>query len=239
MGTVLVESTVRPREHWRRAVGSGELRGLALLQHGRVGHHAGLSQVVVVILPAHFRIFLDPLLPGFPGDEGAAHGAREDAAGNDEDDSGEHDPAAPLHVGDEEQDVDEEGEQSNDHGGDGEDQQAEQEARGAGGRVEVRGDGQSEADEDEKGGDGVHDEDAGEGMADVGGEGEVAGIVEDGNYSACEVSTYGRGKGEGAGRGTYAIHILWRFWNTRWSWCRTGRTPQNCSHRSWRVGWHG
>lgn len=49
--------------------------------------------------------------------------------------------------------------------------------------MEVCGDGQAEADEDEEGGDGVYDEDAGEGMADVGGEGEVAGVVEDGDCS--------------------------------------------------------
>lgn len=72
-------------------------------------------------------------------------------------------------MGNEEQNVDEEGEEGDKEGGEGKDEQGEEIARRVGGRVEVGGDGEAKANERHKGGDGVDDEDGGQGMALCGG----------------------------------------------------------------------
>jgi len=66
---------------------------------------------------------------------------------------------------DEEQNVDEEGEESDEEGGKGEDEQRQEIARRVGGGVKVGGDGEAEANERHEGSDRVDDEDGRQGMA--------------------------------------------------------------------------
>ena len=96
---------------------------LLLRQRGRGNGRGGRRGVlaVVVVLAAHLGVLGDALLARLAADDGAAHGAGQHAADDDQDGGGQHDPAAPAHVGDEEQDVDEEGEQRDQEGGQHED----------------------------------------------------------------------------------------------------------------------
>jgi hypothetical protein len=65
----------------------------------------------------------------------------------------------------EEQDVDEEGQQRDEKGGEGKDEQCKEIARRVRRRVKVGSDSKAEADEGHEGGDGMDDEDGREGMA--------------------------------------------------------------------------
>jgi len=102
--TLLRHSHSRVR-HWRRTFRSGKIwrRCWRYLKRPLLRH------VVVVVRATHFGILCDPLLARFARDESSTHCARNDAGSDDKDGSCEDDPAAPCHVRDKEEDVDEEG----------------------------------------------------------------------------------------------------------------------------------
>ena len=62
---VLVRSSAH---HWRRAVCSGQLRNMTLTGSRSISHHSRLREVVVVILPVHISILLNPFLTSLPTD---------------------------------------------------------------------------------------------------------------------------------------------------------------------------
>nr|POE90060.1 hypothetical protein CFP56_20527 [Quercus suber] len=143
-----------------------------------------LVQVVVVFVPVHLRVLRDALLAGLAGDQGPPHCACDYHGCNDEDGSRQHDPAAPCHMRDEQEDVDQEREEGDQQRRDGQDQEREEVAGRVGRRLEVRGTCEPEADEDEQGRDRVHDEDGEETVAGGGRELEVrdcsrTGIISD------------------------------------------------------------
>lgn len=98
--------------HWRWAVGPGKL----------VGKHSLLAKVVVVVCAAHVCILGNALFAGFPAYKRTAHGTGHDTRCNDEDCSRKHDPATPLYVRHEQQNVDQEGQKSDQQSRDGEDE---------------------------------------------------------------------------------------------------------------------
>lgn len=76
-------------------------------------------------------------------------------------------------MGDEEQDIDEEGKEGDEQGRQEEDQQGQEVAGGMRRGMEVRRGGETETDESEKSSDGVNDEDGGQRPPSTGGEIEV------------------------------------------------------------------
>jgi hypothetical protein len=73
----------------------------------------------------HLIIVGDPLLSRFPADQGASHGTGDDAAGRQKDCCRQDEPASEGEVGDEDENVDEEGEQGEKEGRDGQDKYGE------------------------------------------------------------------------------------------------------------------
>jgi hypothetical protein len=132
------------------------------------GDGAG-ALAIVEVLPIHLGVLCNASLAGLAADEGSAHGTGDDATGGNQDGGGQDQIGTPGHVGDEQEDVDEEWQQGENEGQDAEDEDAEQVAGGVGGGVEVSGTGEYEHDQGEEGGDGVHDEDGGEGGSRRGG----------------------------------------------------------------------
>ena len=108
------------RRHGWRTIRSGQ---------GRIVHHARLLQVLIVIGPVHIRVLRNALLARFSRDESTPHCASDDAGGDDENDGGQHNPAAPLHVRYEEKNVHEESEEGDEECRDGEDEQSEEVSR--------------------------------------------------------------------------------------------------------------
>lgn len=80
--------------HWGRALGSGQA-----VVHV-IGGQPLLVLVCVEVLAIHVCIFGNALLAGLARDEGSAHGAGDDARGDDEDSGSQDYPAAPCQVRD-------------------------------------------------------------------------------------------------------------------------------------------
>jgi len=145
---VVVEGAV----HRWRAVCSGQLIGhQTLILH--------VVRVVVVVGTIHFGIFGDTLLASLSRYQSPSHGAGNNARGNDENGSCQNDPSSPLHVRNEQQNIDQESQESNQQGGESQNEKSQQIARRVGGRVEVSGHSQAEANEGQESCDGMDDED--------------------------------------------------------------------------------
>jgi hypothetical protein len=71
---------------------------------------------MIEILSAHLWILRDPPLSGFPTDQRPSHRTCDDAAGGQKDRGGEDDPSTPLEMGDEDEDIDQEGKQREQQG---------------------------------------------------------------------------------------------------------------------------
>lgn len=104
LSTLLTHSSSR---HRRWALCSWKL---GLRRWNSIIDRALLRHVLVVVLPAHLRILCDSLLARLSRHQSPAHGACDNAASDNEDGSRKHDPAAPCHVRDKEEYVDQEGE---------------------------------------------------------------------------------------------------------------------------------
>jgi len=135
--------------HRWRAVGSREL----------VSKHALLAKVFVVVLAIHVRIFGNTLFARLPAHKRAAHSAGHNTGCNNENCSRKHDPAAPFHVWHEKQNVNQEGQKSDEQGWDGKNEKSQEEARRVSRRMEMRSHGQRETNQDEQSCNWVHDQD--------------------------------------------------------------------------------
>lgn len=154
--------------HLKRAKLIGRLVHSRAATHGRwtvcfgqlICHEAVLGQGVVVCGAVHVCILFDALLTSLATDECSSHGAGYYAGANDEDGSSQHNPAAPLHMRDEEKDIDKEGEKSDEEGRESKDEEGEEVSRRMAWAMEVGGHSEAEAYQSEKGGDGVNNEDS-------------------------------------------------------------------------------
>lgn len=148
----------------RRTVGSRE----------GVGDHALLGEAVVVCGTVHIRILGDALLARFPADESSAHGAGDDAGGDDEDCGSQYDPSSPCHVRNEQQNIDQKREQCHQQRRKRQNEQRQQIPRRMRRPMEMRGNRQPEANQREQRRDRMHDQNRRQTVPGVGGQGEVA-----------------------------------------------------------------
>lgn len=100
--------------HRWRTVGSRKL----------VGHQALLVQVLVVVRAVHIRILRNTLLARLPAHQRPAHRTSDHAGCHNQDGSRKYDPATPLHVRDEQKDVDQECEKRDQQGRDSQDEES-------------------------------------------------------------------------------------------------------------------
>jgi hypothetical protein len=160
--------------HWWRAVGSRKL----------VSKHTLLTKVFVVVRAVHVRIFGNALFAGLPAHKCTTHSAGHDTRCNNENCSRKHDPATPFHVWHEKQDVNQEGQKSDEQGRDGKDKKGQKEARRVSRRVEMRSYCQTEADQNEQCCNWVHDQDRRQTSSSRRGQREIIGNI------ACEKAIY-------------------------------------------------
>lgn len=116
--TVLHRSTAT---HGRRTFSSRQVVDITLGQ--TINHDAVLRQVLVVCSAIHIGVLRDALLAGFPTDQGPSHGASNDAGRDNQKCGSQHDPASPLHMRDEKENVDEKGQQRHQQGGKSQDEE--------------------------------------------------------------------------------------------------------------------
>lgn len=128
-----------------RRTGNKRLLGISVerIWFGICASSSGSSRIlaIVIVFAAHFGVFSNAPLPGLATDEGAAHGASDDATRDENDGCGQHNPPAPAQMGDEEQDIYKEGEKGDEQGRQEEDQQGQEVAGGMRRGMEVRGGG--------------------------------------------------------------------------------------------------
>jgi len=112
---------LRVASHSRRAVGSRQT-DFILCESGCIA--AG-----VVVLTIHLGILGDALLARLPRNQGPPHSACDKTRGDDQNRGGQDNPSSPLHVRNEEENVDQKCQQGDEQGGKGEDEQGEQVSR--------------------------------------------------------------------------------------------------------------
>lgn len=116
--TVLHRSTAT---HGRRTFSSRQVVDITLGQ--TINHDAVLRQVLVVCSAIHIGVLRDALLARFPTDQGPSHGASNDAGRDNQKCGSQHDPASPLHMRDEKENVDKKGQQRHQQGGKSQDEE--------------------------------------------------------------------------------------------------------------------
>lgn len=178
----------------RKLVGRLVHRGTATHRRGAVcfrqliNHQSILGQIFVIRGTAHVCVLLNALLASLATDQCPPHGACHYTGANDEDSSAQHDPASPLHMRNEKQDIDQEGEESDEESREGKDEEGEEVSRRMARAMEVSGHCKAEADQGEEGGDGVNDEDGRKAVPRVLGEAEVGIGVGAAEEAICVVS---------------------------------------------------